>query len=100
MARETLAKIHGSDTYTTLDGEKEDALQTYLSLWFNTRNWNEEPVVLFSYRPLKEATGLEVDRKYFSFQELMANSALGSVVQQAHADELAEKDLGRDAARR
>ena len=97
VARETLAKIHGSDTYTTLDGETEDALQAYLSLWFNTRNWNEEPVVLFSYRPLKEATGLDVDRKYFSFQELMGNSALGSVVQQAHADELAKKDLGRDA---
>ncbi len=97
VARETLAKIHGADTYTTAAGEKEDALQTYLSLWFNTRNWNEEPVVLFSYRPLKEATGLDLDRKYFSFQELMANQALGSAVQQAHADELAEKDLDRDA---
>ncbi|MGD1901109.1 MAG: cytochrome c biogenesis protein [Geitlerinemataceae cyanobacterium] len=97
VANETLAKIHGSTTYKTAEGTTEDALTTYLALWFNTRNWNEEPIVLMSYRPLKEAVGLDLERKYFTFQELMTNQSLGEIVKQAHLDELDDKTLDRDA---
>lgn len=96
VAKETVAKIHGATTYQPVDGELEDYLSTYLALWFNTRNWNEEPFVLVSYRPLKEAVGLDPERKQFTFQELMANRDLGALVKQAHQQELNDADLSRN----
>ncbi|MGD1865273.1 MAG: cytochrome c biogenesis protein [Phormidesmis sp.] len=95
VAKETVAKIHGSTIYKH-DDIKEDAMTTFMSLWLNNRNWNEEPFVLFSYRPLKERIGLNPDQKYFSFETLMTNSALGEVVRDAHRKELEEQDLTRD----
>ncbi|MEL6555589.1 MAG: cytochrome c biogenesis protein CcsA [Cyanobacteria bacterium J06621_11] len=95
VAQETVAKIHGTTTYKH-DDIKEDAMTTFMSLWLNNRNWNEEPFVLFSYRPLKEQVSLNPDQKYFSFQELMTNSTLGEVVRSAHKKELEESDLTRD----
>ncbi|MEL6383078.1 MAG: cytochrome c biogenesis protein CcsA [Cyanobacteria bacterium J06626_18] len=96
VAQETVAKIHGSTTYQSAEGAKEDALSTYLAMWFNTRNWNEEPFVLVSYRPLKEAVGLELERKHFTFQELMTNQALTKIVRQAHEKEFHDEDLSRN----
>ncbi len=96
VAQETVAKIHGSTTYKQADGTKDDALSTYLAMWFNTRNWNEEPFVLVSYRPLKEAAGIDLERKHFTFQELMANRDLAAIVSEAHRKELNEADLSRN----
>ncbi|MEO1094148.1 MAG: cytochrome c biogenesis protein CcsA [Cyanobacteria bacterium J06638_28] len=96
VAKETVAKIHGATTYKQADGAKEDYLSTYLAMWFNTRNWNEEPFVLVSYRPLKEASGLELERKHFTFQELMTNRDLSAIVRQAHQKELNEATLNRN----
>jgi len=95
VAKETVAKIHGATTYKH-DDIKEDAMTTFMSLWLNNRDWNTEPFVLFSYRPLKERIGLNPDQKYFSFETLMTNSALGDVVREAHRKELEEQDLSRD----
>ena len=95
VAKETIAKIHGATTYRH-DDVKEDAMETFLSLWLNNRNWNDEPFVLFSYRPLKETLGLDPDQKYFSFQSLMTNQALGAVVREAHRKDLNEETLSRD----
>ena len=103
VAKETIAKIYGATTYrhdiNTDEGAedvKEDYLTAYLGMWFNTRNWNEEPIVLVSYRPLKERVGLELERKHFSFQELMTNRELGAIVGGAHRAETEGADLSRD----
>ncbi|MDA0674487.1 MAG: cytochrome c biogenesis protein CcsA [Cyanobacteria bacterium] len=96
VAQETVAKIHGSTTYRQADGTQADALSTYLALWFNTRNWNEEPFVLVSYRPLKAAVGLDIERKQFTFQELMANRDLAALVSSAHRKELNDATLSRN----
>ncbi|MGF1512852.1 MAG: cytochrome c biogenesis protein [Elainellaceae cyanobacterium] len=99
VAKETIAKIHGSTAYRHTSGEtveREDYLTAYLGMWFNTRNWNEEPVVLVSYRPLKEAANLDLERKQFTFQELMANRGLGAIVGQAHQKDAEGVDLSRD----
>ncbi|MBE9043502.1 cytochrome c biogenesis protein CcsA [Pleurocapsales cyanobacterium LEGE 10410] len=95
VARETVAQIHGKTSYTTANGEKLDYLPTYLSLWFNNRDWNQEPFILFSYRPLKEQLRLDPDRKYFSFAELM-KSDLGSVILAAREKQAKKTDLSRD----
>ena len=100
VAKETTAKIHGSIHYTPTNGETAgetlNYLQTYLSLWFNDRNWNETPFVLFSYRPLKSQLGLEVEQKYFAFQQLIDNAQLTRIVQQAHQQALKGETLTRD----
>ena len=95
VAKETVAKIHGSTTYKH-DGVVENSMTTFMSLWLNNRNWNEESFVLFSYRPLKEKVGLDPDQKYFSFQTLMNNQSLGDVVRTAHRKDLEGEDLNRD----
>ena len=95
VARETVAQIHGKTSYTAADGEKLNYLDTYLSLWFNNRDWNQEKFILFNYRPLKEQLGLERDRKYFSFAELM-QSDLGSVIMSIREKQAEGIDLNRE----
>ena len=95
VAQETVAQIHGRANYRQENGETWDSLQTYLSLWFNDRDWNQEPFILFSYRPLKEKVGLNPERKYFTFQELISSS-LGSVILEAKQKEADNLDLTRD----
>lgn len=95
VAKETVAQIHGKTSYQSADGAKINYLQTYLSLWFNNRDWNQEPFVLFSYRPLKEQLGLDGDRKYFSFSELL-ESELGAVILQAREKQEDDVTLSRD----
>ena len=95
VAKETVAQIHGKTNYTTADGEKLSYLDTYLSLWFNNRDWNQEDLILFSYRPLKEQLGLDPDRKYFSFAELI-QSDLGTIIMTAREKQADKIDLSRD----
>ena len=83
VAQETVAKIHGATTYRQ-DNIQERSMETFLSLWLNNRDWNKEPFVLFSYRPLKEEIGLNPDQKYFSFETLMRSSGLAVAVRSAH----------------
>ncbi|MBP0020903.1 MAG: cytochrome c biogenesis protein CcsA [Cyanobacteria bacterium SBLK] len=94
VARETVAQIHGRTHYTATDGQKLDYLRVYLSLWFNDRDWNKEPFILFSYRPLKERAGLSPDRKYFTFPELIG-SKIGQFILDAHQKEADNLELSR-----
>ncbi len=95
VAKETVVQIHGKTSYTTSDGQKLDYLDAYLSLWFNNRDWNQEDFILFSYRPLKEQLGLNPDRKYFSFAELI-QSDLGRIIMVAREKQADKIDLNRD----
>ena len=96
VAKETIAKIHGSESYTFADGHDSDYLSSFLSIWFNTQNWNEEPFVLVSYRPLKEAVGLDLEQKHFTFKELMTNQPLAALVSEAHQLEEQDAHLSRN----
>lgn len=95
VARETIAEIHGKESYKRQTGEKLDYLQTYLSLWWNNRDWNQEPFILVSYRPLKAAVGLDEEQKYFTFQELM-QSPLRSLALTARQKQAQDQDLTRN----
>ncbi|MDJ1182614.1 cytochrome c biogenesis protein [Roseofilum casamattae] len=94
VARETVTQLHGSLTYQPLSGDKLDYLQIYTSLLFNNRDWNEEPFILFSYRPLKTELGLNPEQKYFSFAELVS-STLSSQILEAREAQAQELDLTR-----
>ena len=95
VARETVIQIHGKANYKAANGEKLNYLQTYLSLWSNNRDWNQEPFILFNYRPLKTNLGLDPEQKYFTFAELM-QSDLGSVILTAREKQADDIDLNRD----
>ena len=95
VAREAVTQIHGRSTYTAINGDRLGYLDTYLSLWFNTRDWNQEPFILLSYQPLKERLDLEVERKYFTFEEL-ATSSLSEIVRTAERKSADGIDLSRD----
>ena len=95
VAGEQVTQIHGSTHYRQENGEVEDYFPTYLSLWFNQGDWNQEPFILFSYRPLKEQVGLDPERKYFSFQELIS-SDLPRIFNSAKQKESQGLDLTRD----
>lgn len=95
VARETVMQIHGRANYQAANGDKLNYLQTYLSLWSNNRDWNQEPFILFNYRPLKTQLGLDPEQKYFTFAELM-QSDLGSVIMAAREKQADEIDLNRD----
>ena len=95
VARETIIQIHGKASYKAANGDKLDYLQTYLSLWSNNRDWNQEPFILFNYRPLKTSLGLDPEQKYFTFAELM-QSDLGSVILAAREKQADDIDLNRD----
>lgn len=95
VARETVVQIHGKTQYIAANGEKLDYFDTYLSLWFNNRDWNQEDFILFSYRPLKEQLELNPDRKYFSFSEII-QSDLGSIIMTAREKQADDIDLSRD----
>ncbi|MBC6420012.1 MAG: cytochrome C biogenesis protein, partial [Prochloron sp. SP5CPC1] len=95
VAREQVTQIHGFTHYRQDNGEVEDYFPTYLSLWFNQRDWNQEPFILFSYRPLKEQVGLDPERKYFSFQELIS-SDLPNIFNRVKEKETQGFDLTRD----
>ena len=95
VARETITQIHGSPQYRSEDGDNLDYLALFQSLWFNTRDWNEEPFILFNYRPLKQRLGLDSEKKYFTFAEL-AQSELGNVILSARQKQAQEQALTRD----
>ena len=95
VARETVTQIHGSLNHRLQSGDSEDYLTTFLGLWFNDRDWNQDPFILVNYRPLKERAGLDIERKYFSFKELM-QSSLPATLRQVRDKQAAEEELTRD----
>lgn len=95
VAREEVTQIHGRTSYTAANGDRLGYLDTYLSLWFNTRDWNQEPFILASYKPLKERLDLDPERKYFTFEEL-ATSGLSAIVREAERKSADGLDLSRD----
>ena len=83
FGHEVLVKIAGRDPVRTRDGETFNGSAFAFSQLFATRDWNEEPMVLVSYRPLVEALGLDASRKRFSRQELAGATKLTAFSQEA-----------------
>ncbi|MCX7888054.1 MAG: cytochrome c biogenesis protein, partial [Verrucomicrobiae bacterium] len=63
-------------------GKQSNAMEFLLSLWLQTRDWQDWAVVSVEHRGLKRRLGLPVERRSFSYREL-ATDALQALVQQA-----------------
>ncbi|MBI3827877.1 MAG: cytochrome c biogenesis protein CcsA [Planctomycetes bacterium] len=55
-------------------GNYVSALDAYLSLWIDTRDWTRQPVVLVANGLLRRETGLSEEEKRFTFDDLVGNA--------------------------
>jgi cytochrome c-type biogenesis protein CcsB len=67
-ARETLVEIHGKPTW-----EGNPAAAVLVSMMVDGDGWKQKQVIKVEHLKLKERCGLERERKYFTFDELVAN---------------------------
>lgn len=84
FAEESLLGLSGK-TSLAVDGKKMRAPEVITSLWLAPQGWEQKPVILVNHKPLKEATGLEVSRKLFSYNELASNPKLLKLLSEAQA---------------
>lgn len=70
FGHEMLVKLSGRDPVLMKDGSKVGGTDFAFSMFFATRDWADEPIILLSYHPLTAQLGLDESRKRFSFQEL------------------------------
>ncbi len=84
FAQESILSLHGRTRLRLPDGTME-ADEAVTRLWVADRDWAQQPIILVDYLPLKEATGLDRQRKHFSYVELSQNEKLLSLLQEASA---------------
>jgi cytochrome c-type biogenesis protein CcsB len=84
FAEESLLGLSGK-TSLAVDGKQMRAPEVIVSLWLAPQGWEQKPVILVNHKPLKEATGLEVSRKLFSYNELASNPKLLKLLSEAQA---------------
>lgn len=84
FAQESLLGLSGK-TSLKVRGTQIGANQIIASLWLAPQGWDQEPIILVNHKPLKEATGLDLSRKLFSYRELAANEKLVKLFTEAQA---------------
>jgi len=86
FAQETLLTMSGVSKLP-VDGSPEPlpAERVLLDLWMKPEGWEEKPLILVTFRALKQQLGLplETDRKLFSYKELIANPAFNHLLDDA-----------------
>jgi cytochrome c-type biogenesis protein CcsB len=86
FAQESLLAMSGTGKIA-VEGNPEplSAEQVMLDLWLKPDGWDEKPLIMVTFRALKEKLGLplETDHKLFSYKELIANPAFNDLLDQA-----------------
>ncbi len=84
FAQESLLSLSGKDSFV-VEEQKMSANEILIRIWTRDRNWEEIPMILFDYLPLKEECGFPADRKHFSYSELSGNARIRELLQEAAA---------------
>ena len=82
FAEESTLGLSGK-TAVSIDGQKSAAMAFVVGLWLAPGGHQSLPVILVNNRPLKEACGLDLNRKHFSYEELVANQELRKLLAEA-----------------
>jgi len=82
LARESLQLIYGSETYRTQKDETRSAVEIVTTWMLLPQYWDQQKIVEVSHKGLKDSLKLELDRKYFSPAELLANPRFSLVMQE------------------
>jgi ABC-type transport system involved in cytochrome c biogenesis permease subunit len=85
FAQEALLTMSGRSTLPVEGGEALSPEEVALDLWFKPDGWDERPVIMVTFRALKEKLGLplETDKKLFSYKELVSQPAFLDLLDQA-----------------
>ena len=84
FATESLLALTGRSSLLVGDRRME-ADEVAGRMWVNDRDWTTVPMILVDYLPFKEAAGIEVGRKLFSYAELAAKPEVGRLLNEAAA---------------
>ncbi len=94
FARETIKGISGRATlqenYVGRDMGSTDAV---FSIWLQTRDWMNLPVILVSNARLAKSLDVPPTKKYFSFNELIDNPRLQSIYKRIEAKRRQNREL-------
>ena len=82
FAEESTLALSGK-TALKVDDKSYSAMTFITTLWLNPQGWETKPVILVNHKPLKEATGLDLSRKLFSYDELVDNPKLREILNEA-----------------
>jgi len=82
FAEESTLGLSGKPS-VTIDDQKSQAMAFVTGLWLVPEGHQKLPVILVNKRALKEACGLDLNRKLFSYEELVANTELRSKLTEA-----------------
>jgi len=97
LARETLLTLAGRTTWKDpKTGEAVEAMPFLTRIWLEPAGWEKEPLLLVSFRPLKQTLGLDENTKRFSFEELAGKAELGQIVMRANAAKARDRDAKLD----
>jgi cytochrome c-type biogenesis protein CcsB len=84
FVEESLLGLSGK-TSLTIDGRRMSAIEVVTSLWLNPSGWDQRPLILVNHKALKEAMGMDLSRKLFSYEELAANRELVKLLNEGQA---------------
>jgi len=82
LADESLLSLSGRSSLV-IDDQKRSALDIMTTLWLQPKGWDKRELILVNHQPLKEALGLDVSRKRFSYEELVANLKFRELLNEA-----------------
>lgn len=93
FAKESLLRISGADTYTSLDKRQWAPNDFLLSILLSeSRDWKKEPMILINFHPLSKELGLDAEKKRFSFEQLTNLATLKAKMAEVHAVRLRESN--------
>jgi ABC-type transport system involved in cytochrome c biogenesis permease subunit len=91
LARENVQIITEKHRY-----KGQEPLATYLSWVFEGDKWMDEPMVRVQYLPLRREAGLDLERTFYSANELRSNEKLMALFRTVDAKERASQKLDKN----
>jgi len=85
FARESLLTMSGRSSFEIADGVKVEPMPFIISIWLSGRDWTAQPLITVDYGPLKEALGLPVLGKRFSFQQIVGSPNFAPLYEEMEA---------------
>jgi len=87
FAEESAMGISGK-TSLKLGDRKMGAMEAVTAMWLAPEGWLKQPIILVNHQGLKQAMGLDMTRKLFSYQELAGNAALVGLLREGQAQRM------------
>lgn len=75
-ARENLIKLTGRSKWKDSEGGEWTALEVIADMFLGTNNWQKEKLIKVGHILLKKEVGLDINEKFFSYQDLHTNQEL------------------------